>query len=198
MVKAAGIILSAGESSRMGMPKALLPYKNTSILEHVIFTQIESGLDPIIVVLGAHTQPLDKIAENARAKVVYNKEWKKGQQSSLNAGLNAIPENVNTIVVSLIDHPGVLPGTISKLIAATHEVDDCIIQPVFNSRPGHPLVLKGRIINIIKKYPLVDGGTKTVISEHSNMIRKILVDDQAILEDIDTIELYNECMKNVK
>jgi CTP:molybdopterin cytidylyltransferase MocA len=196
MENIAGIILSAGASSRMGQPKALLPYKNTSILEHTISVQKEAGLNPIIVVLGAHIKPLDSISENMGAKVVYNKEWNLGQQSSLKAGLRAIPEEVNTIVVSLIDHPGVQSETINKLVSASLEMGDCIIQPLYKSKTGHPLILKGKIIDILRNSPIVDGGVKTIISENSDMIKQISVDDQAILMDIDTIEMYNKLLES--
>src|SRR5713226_7283011 len=87
----AAVILAGGASSRMGSPKALLPYQGRPFLEHLLEVTSVPEISVRRVVLGAHAEPIAK-AINLRAdEIVINHEWEKGQLSSIQAALRSLP-----------------------------------------------------------------------------------------------------------
>ena len=111
----AGIILAAGESSRMGRDKALLPLGTQTFVERLL--GVLSGVaSPIIVVLGHHADEISQaiapaLARTPGARVVRNPDYKLGQLSSLQAALRALAaENISGAIVCLVDHPAIQIG----------------------------------------------------------------------------------------
>src|SRR5690348_9511499 len=101
-----GLILAAGESSRMGRDKALLPYGGSTFLEHIVGTLHGAGIEHVTVVLGHHASEIQSGVNLHRAQVVLNQNYRQGQTSSLQAGLRSIDQEVvQAVILCLVDHP---------------------------------------------------------------------------------------------
>src|SRR2546425_12266704 len=87
----AAVILSGGESSRMGSPKALLPYQGRPFLEHLLEITKHPKIGVRRVVLGAHAQAIARAIPLEADEIVINTEWEKGQLSSVQAGRRSLP-----------------------------------------------------------------------------------------------------------
>ena len=111
------MILSAGASSRMGRPKALLPYREGTFLEHLIEVTRHPRISVTRVVLGAGAEVIRAIAKLDASVVVLNPDWEQGQLSSICAGIRSL-EGIETdgIVLCPVDHPLVSARLVSELI----------------------------------------------------------------------------------
>ena len=98
----------------MGFPKALLRYREENFLDTLIglFSPL---CQPVIVVLGAHS---DRIREHTLrpATFVFNVDHQRGQTSSMQCGLRAVPPGVDGVLFTLVDHPAVAPATLDALL----------------------------------------------------------------------------------
>ena len=103
-----GIVLAAGESRRMGSPKALLDYQGRTFIENICDAFVTAGVDELIVVLGAHEHE-EKIRaavpDHRMLQVTLNPRHRLGQLSSLMAGIHALSSESEAAVVNLVDHP---------------------------------------------------------------------------------------------
>src|SRR5467141_3728923 len=112
----AAVILSGGASSRMGSPKALVPFQGRPFLEHLLEVTAHREIGVRRVVLGAHAEPIAKAVNLKADEIVINHEWEKGQLSSIQAALRSLPPGTDGILLCLIDHPLVSSLLVQDLI----------------------------------------------------------------------------------
>ena len=140
----AAVILSGGASSRMGSPKALLPYQGRPFLEHLLDVVQNPKIGVRRVVLGAHAEPITRAIALDADEIVINTEWEKGQLSSIQAGLRSLPTGTDGMVLCLIDHPLISVTLVDGLIEQFYATRAPIVLPVYEGRRGHPVDDAGR------------------------------------------------------
>jgi molybdenum cofactor cytidylyltransferase len=181
----AGLILAAGESRRMGSPKALLPYREETFLD-TLCGLFAARCAPVIVVLGAAAEQIRSRAVRP-ATFVENHDYRSGQTSSMQCGLRAVPPDSEGVLFTLVDHPAVAPGTIDALLAHTGKA--LLRVPRYRGRRGHPIWLSRELIAEFLALP-EDGAARDVVRRHAAQTGFIDVDDPGILADIDDPEAY--------
>ena len=124
----AAVILAAGPSSRMGSPKQLLALEGQSLLRRAAATALSSSCRPVIVVLGAHADRLQRELMGLDATVVENVAWQDGIGSSVRCGIEAVrhARDVDSAVLMVCDQPLVTSQLIDQLVA-THRQDGAAI-----------------------------------------------------------------------
>lgn len=115
---AAGVVLAAGASTRMGSPKQLLEVGGRPMLERIVAEACASRLDEIVVVLGAEAQRIRDAVDVGRARVIVNENYAEGMSTSLRAGVGALGDDVDRVVVILGDQPDVDALLINRLLDA--------------------------------------------------------------------------------
>src|SRR5580693_10369707 len=108
----AGILLAAGQGSRIGQPKALIDVGGEPLAARGVALLHDGGASPVIVVTGATAVDLTGVI------TVHNPDWRTGMGSSLRAGLATVPEQCAAAVIALVDQPLVGPEAVRRLIAA--------------------------------------------------------------------------------
>ena len=187
----AGLILAAGESTRMGSPKALLDFRGETFLDRLtrVFSQFCA---PVVVVIGAQA---DKIRSGVRSpeRVIFaqNANYGLGQLSSMQCGLRMAPEKIEGVLFTLVDHPNVQPSTIAALL---EEPRPLLAIPRWQGRRGHPIYFGAGLIGEFLALP-PDSQAKVVISRHSDDARCIDVDDPGILADVDDAAAYKRLLE---
>ena len=189
LAKPAGIILAAGESSRMGRDKALLPFRGTTFLNHLISVLLPR-VQPLIVVLGHHAETIrDSMA--AGPQVAVNPDYKLGMLSSLQAGIRALPPEAEAALFTLVDHPAVYKSTVDQLLAAFSKSGKPLLIPRYGDRRGHPVIASCAVLHeILDLTP--DASAKEVIRAHRAETHFVDIDDPGVLRDIDLPSDYDK------
>lgn len=188
--RVAAIVLAAGESRRMGFPKALLRVDEQTFIERIVGALAASRVATIVVVLGCHHERIRAQVRLAPARVVLNAEWERGQLSSLQTGLRALAgEGYDAVIMALVDHPLIAPETVDALIAAFEATGRPIVVPVHAGRRGHPVLFAARLVPELLAAPL-DEGARAVVRAHAAEVLEVPCAAPGVLADIDTPELY--------
>ncbi len=185
-----GILLAAGESRRMGSPKALLAYQGQTFLERICTAFFDAGVEELVVVLGAWEDRLrPALPRHPALRTVVNPHYAQGQLSSLVCGLGALSPDSAAAVVNLVDHPLVRPETIAALMASFRTDPLPIIIATHQGQRGHPVLFSRQVYAELLAAPL-DKGAKTVVRKDPARVRHVPLDDPGIVADIDTPQDY--------
>ncbi len=192
------ILLAAGESTRMSVPKALLPWGDTTLIEYQVRQLRAAGIDDIVVVLGhaadeirAHIPPSRGSGSDLRT--VVNLHFKEGRATSLRAGALALSDDAGPTVVLNVDQPR--PSELlSRLIEAHTASDASISRPVFGNRHGHPIVLAGSLLNELRSVEENSQGLLGVVNAHRDEMQDVDLEDERVLVDFNTLEEYEKAL----
>ncbi|MCU1237100.1 MAG: hypothetical protein JWP63_5067 [Candidatus Solibacter sp.] len=185
-----GLILAAGESRRMGSPKALLRYREATFLDTLI-ALFETRCDAVIVVLGAHA---DLIRERTTrpATFVFNADYLDGQTTSMQCGLRAVPPESEGVLFTLVDHPAVGASTVDALLAAPLAAPRPLVRvPRYRDQRGHPIWFARDLIPEFLALP-TDGAARDIVRAHAPHTQFLDLDDPGIRADIDDPAAYAE------
>jgi molybdenum cofactor cytidylyltransferase len=161
----AAVILSGGASRRMGTPKALLPYRGGTFLEHLLKITDHPGIGWRRVVLGADAGAIVADTEFRADEVVINKNWEAGQLSSIQAGVRNLPDGTDGILLVLVDHPLISRELVGELVERFYESGKPIVLPVYKGRRGHPVIFASRLYEELLGAPL-ETGARAVVWAH--------------------------------
>ena len=190
-MSAAGLILAAGESRRMGSPKALLDFQGETFLDRLI-AGLAPFCDPVVVVLGCEAPRIRaRLKRPGRAVFVENTDYRSGQLSSMQCGLRVLAPEGKAVLFTLVDHPNVQPSTLAALLAPPRAA---LAIPRYRGRRGHPLFIGPELIPEFLALP-PGAQAKTVVARHLDRVRWVDVDDPGILDDVDDPAAYRRLLE---
>jgi molybdenum cofactor cytidylyltransferase len=186
----AGLILAAGESSRMGTPKATLAYRGQTFLESIVKTLRSAGLERIVVVLGHQAEDIQRQVKIEPAQVVINPDYRSGQTSSLQAGLRAlVADDLEAVLLCLVDHPAVSEATVARVVASFRQCGTPVVIPTYQGRRGHPVLLGRQVFEELLGLS-GDAGADSVVRRHRRATQYVEVEDEGVVIDVDDPEDY--------
>ena len=189
-----GVLLSAGESKRMGQPKALLKFGERSNIENLLDEYLSSQLDKVIVVTGFNGESLKKFIEkktkDKKLKIVINEHYNLGMFSSIQKGIAEISRG--GILIGIVDNPFTNSTVIGELIENFSGGE--IVIPDYHGKGGHPVIIPFSLREEILNANPEKTSLKDVFSCHLDMIKRIKFEDQTITFDMDTVEDYNRLL----
>ena len=186
-----GVILAAGDSTRMGYPKALLlTREGRSFVASIAAAFDEAGISDIVVVTGRdHLQITDALSADAigsKVRVVRNPDSSRGQLSSLLTGMDAaITDDTPALVVTLVDVPLLAADTVRRVMSEWARTRAPIVRPAIGERHGHPVVFDRSLFGELRNAPAAVGA-KAVVRAHAAEIMNVPVTDEGCLVDVDT------------
>jgi nicotine blue oxidoreductase len=185
----AGILLAAGEGSRLGQPKALVELGGQTLAERGVALLREGGADPVLVVTGAAPVSV------ATSHTVYNPEWRLGMGSSLAAGLAALgatprdtetgTHRVTAAVIALADQPLVGPEAVRRLIVA-HARFARVAVATYDGKPRNPVLIARDLWKEVADMATGDTGARAFLRAHPELVTLVECGDTGSPDDIDT------------
>jgi molybdenum cofactor cytidylyltransferase len=187
------VILGAGASSRMGRPKLLLPWRDTTVIGHLLKQWRELGAAQIGIVLrpqdAALAAELDRLGF-PRADRIENPQPERGMFSSIlsAAGWPGWKDEIATWVIVLGDQPHLRPETLRQLLEFHGANAGAICQLEFDGHAQHPVLLPRRAFNKLKASHAET--LKDFLKQTSVRSVHCSVDDPGLAMDLDTPEDY--------
>ena len=183
------VVLAAGWSSRMGALKPLLDFGNDTVLGHVLSTIEAAAVGPAYVVVGNAAERVAPAAEVRGAVAVANPAFADGMMSSIKAGISALPDTVDGVMILPVDVPLVRAATLERIAQSAAKAEAAILRPTFRGRPGHPPFVHRRLFAEIlaasSKMTLRD-----ILDRHQGEAQSVAVIDSGILRDMDYPDDY--------
>ena len=187
------VVLAAGQSTRMGRPKALLAAgQSDTFLTRIVRTLQEAALDDVVVVLGHEAEAIaESVLERGLSpRFVLNRDYESGQLSSLLAGLQAIDRpGVSAMLLTLVDVPLVSPATVRAVVERYRRTRAPIVRPVDGLRHGHPVVIDRGLFDLIRAADRA-AGAKPIVRANASAAGDVAVIDEGAFVDVDTPEDY--------
>jgi len=185
------ILLAAGNSGRMGRPKALLLYKKSIFIDHILNSLNIAGCSPVITVLGGQSALILENSSVSRHIYVINKRPEDGMISSIKIGIKHLPVNTEGFLLALVDHPAVTQAVYDDIVKSASENPEQIIIPQYKKRSGHPVYI-GRTFFEQLLNANADQTARDIIHLNEEFITCLDIDDPGILKDIDYPEDFQK------
>jgi CTP:molybdopterin cytidylyltransferase MocA len=183
----AAAVLAAGRGSRLGgdASKPLLTWRGRPLVAWAVDAAVESGLQPVIVVVGYRGDEVRAALADRDVLVVDNPEWEEGIASSMRAALTALTPitDVDAVAIGLADQPLVSAAAYARLAAGEGAAP--IRAATYDGRPGNPVVLARSLWSEAMRLR-GDSGARTLMRD--GPVDRIECGDTGSAADIDTLE----------
>ena len=187
--RVAAVVLAAGASSRMGRPKQLLDWDGRPLVRAAAEVALAARLDPLLVVIGgAQAQVADALV-GLPVRTIVNPDYAAGQSTSLRAGIAALGQDADAVMVLLGDQPFVTVAIVERLVAEWRASGAVIVAPTYAGERGNPVLFDRSMFPELLSIQ-GDQGARAVLAADRARVRLVAFDDPRPLTDIDTPEDY--------
>jgi molybdenum cofactor cytidylyltransferase len=196
MGKTAIIVLAAGNSSRLGEPKQLLPYQNKTLLQHILDEAKNAKLDPVICVTGYEAERIAESIADTGTTIVYNKQWPEGMGTGISAGIKQVLNTaVDSVILAVSDQPHVTAELFRTMVANMDESKKGIVACSYAGTLGTPVLFKKKYFN---QLIALNGqeGAKHIVKANLSDVTELEFENGQV--DIDTKQDYENLISEIK
>ena len=181
----AAIVLAAGASQRMGAPKALLPWADSTLLGYALEQLALAGVTSPVVVLGlGHEEIAAHVPRLAQAVVALNLDEASGRSGSIRIGAAAVVDGATGVIVQSVDQP-----CSADVLMALYEANAEVAAPTFEGRRGHPVCFSSALLAELRAVTEAELGLRAVVKRH--LVRDVAVTSPAVLLNLNDPESYS-------
>ena len=179
------LLFAAGESTRMGALKQLLPWQGRPLVAYQVEQLRAAGADEVIVVVGHEAARVAAAATAAGGRIVVNPAYRSGRASSVRAGAAALPDDTAAIITLNVDQPR--PTALVRRVLDAHLAGSALITvPEQGGRRGHPVIFAGALLPELRAVDEASEGMRAVVRRHAHARQVVTVDDAAIHLELNT------------
>ncbi|MCF8142955.1 MAG: nucleotidyltransferase family protein [Deltaproteobacteria bacterium] len=191
--KVAGIVLAAGESTRMGRIKQLLPLGEETLIERILGRILKSRVDTVVLVLGHRAGEIEAVItpgfSDPRLCIIENRRYRRGISTSIAAGISQVEGTHDHAIFFLADMPCIPWNLINRLLDR-HLTSGMLISAIQDKgRPAHPVIFRREIYPELKRLK-GDMGARSLFPKYNQSICLIQPEEGYDSLDIDTPEDY--------
>ena len=190
------LLMAAGESTRMGRTKALLPWRGVTLVEYQIECLARAGAEEVIVVLGHDADSVAPYVTGTGARYTVNLRYRQGKTTSIKAGLEAMGPAARGVMLLAVDQPRTVE-IISRVVLSHRESGALITSPRYRGHGGHPLVFSSPLRDELGGIEEETQGIREVFDRHRHQVNEMEFDDPVIRLDLNTIEEYEEARRRL-
>ena len=169
-----------------GINKLLAKVNGVPMLRGVTQAALKSNVDEVIVVLGFEAEKVKETVADLPCRIVINRDYEKGQSSSLIAGMRAINKSTLAVLILPGDLARIETSSINLIVQSYIKEGNHIISAAYNGRLGHPILLSRDLFDEITLITEQSSGLKSVIMNHRNEIRIVETNTENVLTDVDS------------
>jgi molybdenum cofactor cytidylyltransferase len=189
------ILLAAGRSRRMGAFKPLLPFGETTVIEHCLASLHDAGIRKPIVVVGHRAEEIRQALRDLEVSFALNPDPESEMSSSITCALDQVGRDTKAVLIALVDHPAVPPSVIKGLVDEWR-AGARLVQPEHQGRGGHPVLVDLRFhAELLSLDP--ERGLRAFFDAHRAEVRRLPVKSPYVARDMDTWEDYRELHEDV-
>jgi molybdenum cofactor cytidylyltransferase len=188
-------ILAAGESRRMGSPKALLTYRGKTFVENLLDATRHARVGATRIVLGAGADGIrEKLRLDDTQMVVVNSDWRKGQLSSIQAAIRSLPDSFTEgLVLCPVDSPIISRVLVARLIEQFDASGKSIALPTYRGRRGHPVIFRSSLYGeLLAASP--DVGAREVVWAHRADVLEVPTDEEGVVLNLNDPETLRRAL----
>jgi molybdenum cofactor cytidylyltransferase len=196
------IVLAAGQSSRMGRPKANLPASSHSssaetFLSRIVRTFQDAQVEDVVVVVGGECDAILEAFSRSQlaARFVENPDPLQGQLSSLLVGLRTVDRpGVVAALVTLVDVPFFSAATVRAVVDRYLKSHERVVRPSRGSEHGHPFLIDRALFDVFRRGDAA-AGAKPIVRSFATRAGEVEVDDAGAFTDVDTPDEYARALR---
>ena len=184
------VVLAAGLSQRMGRPKMILPWQDTTVIGQVISVLLDANLDYMLVVTGGARNEVERALAGMPVDTIFNPDFGNGEMiQTLRVGLAALHKEINAALVVLGDQPQIESDIVKSIMTAFKRGNHAIVVPSFQKRRGHPWLVDRALWDVLLDENAIST-MRQFLNQYDKQIHYLNVATSSILQDLDTPEDY--------
>ena len=188
-VRVAGVVLAAGQATRMAGSKVVRPVRGRPMVARVVEAALGSRLDDVVVVVGHEAERVVAILRDQPIRIVENRDYANGMSTSVRAGLRAVGPRCDGAMFVLADQPFVSSALIDRLLEAFASTGKGIVRPRASGRPANPVLFSASLFpELVREEG--DRGGREVVLRHQDEVCYVEIDDPMLCLDIDSLDDY--------
>jgi molybdenum cofactor cytidylyltransferase len=181
----APVILAAGDSTRMGFPKALLPLGNELFLTRILRVLRSAGLPRPAIILGRSAERIQQRIREWPADILINPDPDRGQLSSIQIGFSHLDQSFEAGMIWPVDQPAISEGLVLELVRLFIESGSLIAFPSCGERRGHPAIFHRTLFPEFMDARQTEG-PKQILARYERSSAVLPTSESACVTDIDT------------
>ena len=183
----AAVVLAAGESTRMGRAKALLPWAGLPLVRHQVnLLTDQPAVHRLIVVVGSLESEIRAALDGTPARIALNPLFREGRATSVAAGARALlGGGPSSVLVVSVDQP-LAADLLHPLIAAWRSSPGALWRPTYKGHGGHPLIVPADVAPELEHVTEATQGLRAVVTRHRHRLRSVPVDSQLAVLNLNT------------